>query len=102
MRHDHYDFLVIGSGLAGLAFALKVAPLGRVLVLSKTTLEFSNTEMAQGGIAAVMDQDDSLEKHIQDTLTAGAGLCFEDAVRAVVEQAPTRVHDLIEWGVQFD
>jgi L-aspartate oxidase len=102
MRHDHYDFLVIGSGLAGIAFALKAAAQGRVLVVSKTSLEFSNTEKAQGGIAAVMDQDDSLEKHIQDTLTAGAGLCYEEAVRRVVEQAPTRIHDLIEWGVKFD
>ncbi len=102
MRHKHYDFLVIGSGLAGLAFALKVAQQGRVLVLSKTSLEISNTEMAQGGIAAVMSQDDSLEKHAQDTLTAGAGLCFEPAVRHVVEQAPHRIQDLIEWGVVFD
>ncbi len=102
MRHQHYDFLVIGSGLAGIAFALKVAPLGRVLVLSKSALEVSNTEMAQGGIAAVMSPDDSLEKHIQDTLTAGAGLCFEPAVREVVEQAPDRIRDLIEWGVAFD
>lgn len=94
--------MVIGSGLAGIAFALKVATQGRVLVLSKTNLELSNTEMAQGGIAAVMSQDDSLGQHIQDTLTAGAGLCFEPAVREVVEQAPHRIFDLVEWGVNFD
>jgi L-aspartate oxidase len=99
---QHYDYLVIGSGLAGLAFALKAAKNGRVLILSKTKLEDSNTEMAQGGIAAVMSEDDEVDKHVQDTLTAGAGLCNKEIVRHCVEQAPDRIHDLIEWGVQFD
>ena len=102
--HDHVDFLVIGSGLAGLVFALKAASMGRVLILSKTNLELSNTEKAQGGIAAVMKggPDDSLEKHTQDTLLAGAGLCDETVVRHVVSQASDRIRDLQDWGVQFD
>lgn len=102
MEQEHFDFLVIGSGLAGLAFALKVAHQGRVLILSKTEAELGNSELAQGGIAATMDSSDSVEKHTQDTLMAGAGLCREDVVRHVAEQAPERIHDLIEWGVQFN
>lgn len=99
---SHYDFLVIGSGLAGLSFALKASELGRVCVLSKTQLETGNTEMAQGGIAAVMSKDDSVDQHFQDTLTAGAGLCDPKVVRMVVESAPDRVRELVEWGVPFD
>ena len=98
----HYDFVVVGSGLAGLAFALKAKDMGRVAVLSKTKLETGNTEMAQGGIAAVMSEDDTLDQHIQDTITAGAGLCDPETVTAVVEQGPQRIRDLIRWGVQFD
>ncbi len=103
-QYEHFDFLVIGSGLAGLVFALKAANTGRVLVISKTNLELSNTEKAQGGIAAVMSDvpDDSLEKHTQDTLVAGAGLCDENVVRHVVTQAASRIRDLQDWGVQFD
>ena len=82
---NRYDYLVIGSGLAGLAFALKASEHGKVCVLSKTRLETGNTEMAQGGIAAVMSVEDSLEQHVQDTLVAGAGLCNEKIVRMVVE-----------------
>jgi heterodisulfide reductase subunit A-like polyferredoxin len=78
------DFLVIGSGLAGLAFALKVAEHGRVIILSKAHAPETNTSMAQGGIAAVMGDDDSFESHIKDTLVAGAGLCKESIVRIVV------------------
>jgi L-aspartate oxidase len=96
------DFLVIGSGLAGLAYALKVAEHGRVVILSKTAAPNTNTSMAQGGIAAVMSPDDSFENHIRDTLTAGAGLCHEDVVRSVVEEAPARIEDLLNWGIQFD
>lgn len=102
VKREHFDYLVVGSGLAGLAFALKASSLGRVLVLSKTELENSNTEMAQGGIAAVMSSDDDLDQHVQDTLTAGAGLCDENIVRHCVEQGPERIRDLVEWGVQFD
>jgi L-aspartate oxidase len=96
------DFLVIGSGLAGLSYALKVADRGRVVILSKTAAPATNTSMAQGGIAAVMSPDDSFESHVQDTLQAGAGLCHEDIVRAVVEDAPARIEDLIKWGIKFD
>lgn len=101
MKHE-YDFLVIGSGLAGLAFALKASELGRVCVLSKTRLESGNTEMAQGGIAAVVSKEDSLEQHLQDTLSAGAGLCKPEVVRQVVESGPDRIADLVKWGVAFD
>ena len=97
-----YDVLVIGAGLAGLAYALKVAEKLRVLILSKTHLEGSNTEMAQGGIAAVTASDDDFEQHVSDTLEAGAGLCNESVVRHVVEQGPERIQDLVNWGIQFD
>lgn len=96
------DFLVIGSGLAGLAYALKVADSGHVVILSKTKAQNTNTSMAQGGIAAVMSDDDSFENHIRDTLVAGAGLCHPDVVRAMVEAAPDRVGDLLDWGIRFD
>jgi L-aspartate oxidase len=96
------DFLVVGCGLAGLSYALRVAELGRVVVLAKTAAPATNTSMAQGGIAAVMAPDDSFESHITDTLNAGAGLCHEDIVHAVVETAPARIDDLLKWGVKFD
>lgn len=96
------DFLVIGSGLAGLAFALKVAPRGRVTILSKEKISSANTLYAQGGIAAVISKEDSFDSHIYDTLQAGAGLCRIDAVRNIVEQAPNRIADLLQWGVSFD
>ncbi len=102
MATHRYDILIIGSGLAGLALALKMAPTGKVLILSKATAPDSNSNMAQGGIAAVIGEDDSFESHVQDTLTAGAGLCNERIVRNFVEQAPDRVQDLLNWGVQFD
>lgn len=102
MNTMNYDYLVIGSGLAGLAFALKAAEDGKVLVLSKATVQSTNTAMAQGGIAAVLSESDSFEQHIQDTLSAGAGLCNETVVRRVVEEAPDRIKDLIDWGVHFD
>lgn len=96
------DILVIGSGLAGLALALKLARLGKVTVLAKERAPDSNTAMAQGGIAAVMSAADSFEAHMQDTLTAGAGLCRESVVREVITQAPDRIRDLLNWGVHFD
>jgi L-aspartate oxidase len=99
---ERCDFLVIGSGLAGLSYALKVADRGRVVILSKLDAPKTNTSMAQGGIAAVMSPDDSFENHLNDTLTAGAGLCHEDVVKAVVESAPDRIQDLVDWGIQFD
>lgn len=96
------ECLVIGSGLAGLALALKVADRTKVLLCTKTDLKTTNSAMAQGGIAAVMSEEDSFEQHVQDTLKAGAGLCDVDVVREVVEQGPLRIQDLIAWGVKFD
>lgn len=96
------DVLIIGSGIAGLALALKMAPLGKVVVLAKEKLSDTNSEMSQGGIAAVMSEQDSFESHIQDTLVAGAGLCRTEVVSNYINQAPERIKDLINWGVQFD
>src|SRR5436190_587361 len=95
------DFLVIGSGLAGLMTALKLESAGRVLLVTKGRLEDGATEYAQGGIAAVTHPDDSLESHAADTLRAGGGLCREEAVRTVVAEAPARLRELIELGVRF-
>lgn len=95
------DFLVLGSGIAGLSFAIKASQIGTVAVVTKTNLEESNTNYAQGGIAAVFDPLDSFEYHIQDTLICGAGLSDPEVVRFVVEEGPARIQDLIEWGVEF-
>jgi L-aspartate oxidase len=96
------DFLVIGSGIAGLMFALKAAKKGRVCIVTKSSLEESNTRYAQGGIAAVFREPDNYEKHIRDTLIAGDGFCNEEIVKMVVYEAPERIKDLIELGVSFD
>jgi L-aspartate oxidase len=93
--------LVIGSGVAGLTYALKAARFADVTLITKKEHTESNTNYAQGGIAAVMAADDQPELHIQDTLTAGAGLCHRDAVEQVVREGPDRVRELIEWGAQF-
>ncbi len=97
-----FDFLVLGSGIAGLTFALKAAKVGTVCIVTKKNLEDTNTRYAQGGIASVMYNPDSVEKHIQDTLIAGAGLCNEKVVRMIISEAPHRIKDLIEWGIEFD
>jgi L-aspartate oxidase len=97
----HFDFLVLGSGIAGLCFALKVAPRGRVAIVTKKDSAESNTNYAQGGIAAVTSKEDSFELHVRDTLEAGAGLCKENVVRAIVEEGPARIAELIELGMQF-
>jgi L-aspartate oxidase len=96
------DFLVIGSGIAGLSFAIKAANYGKVCVISKNSLEETNTKYAQGGIAAVTYSPDSFEKHINDTLICGDGFCNRDVVEMVVKEAPLRVKELIDWGVEFD
>ncbi len=96
------DFLVIGSGSAGLIFALKTAPYGKVLVLTKDKMEYTATSFAQGGVAAVMYSPDNYEKHIQDTLKAGAGINDEEIVRITITESTERVKELIEWGTQFD
>lgn len=96
------DFLVIGSGIAGLTFALKAARYGKVTIATKSTIDDSSTRYAQGGIAAVFSEPDNFEKHIRDTLIAGDGICNEEVVRLVVQEAPERIQDLIELGVPFD
>ncbi len=96
------DFLVIGSGIAGLSFALKAAAHGRVCVITKTVLDDCNTNYAQGGIATVMYEPDNFEKHVRDTMVAGAGYCNEEVVRLVVSEAPARIKELIDMGVDFD
>jgi len=96
------DFLVIGSGIAGLTFALKAARFGKVTVVTKSRIDDSSTRYAQGGIAAVFSKPDNFEKHIRDTLIAGDGICNEEVVRLVVQEAPARIKDLIELGVPFD
>ncbi len=101
MSHSS-DFLVVGSGIAGLFFALKAAELGEVTVLAKDSATQTATAMAQGGIASVTSEDDSFENHVRDTLTAGAGLCKKEIVEMCVAQAPARIQDLIKFGVQFD
>lgn len=95
------DFLVIGSGVAGLSFALRAAEKGTVTILTKKERVDSNTNYAQGGIAAVFGPDDSFNLHIQDTLDAGVGLCHRDAVELIVRQGPDRIGDLEQWGVEF-
>lgn len=96
------DFLVIGSGMAGLTFALKAAAHGRVCVVTKAGLADTNTNYAQGGIATVMYPPDNFDKHVRDTMIAGAGYCKEEVVRMVVSEAPERIRELIEMGVEFD
>lgn len=96
------DFLVVGSGLAGLLFALRASESGSVLIVTKGSLESSNTLMAQGGIAAVIDEKDSFKNHVKDTLVSGDGLCNPAVVEMVVQEAPQRIRELIDLGVQFD
>jgi L-aspartate oxidase len=102
MNSTRYDYVVIGSGLAGLTFALKAAAFGRVCVLTKGEVSDSNTSWAQGGIAAAVGEADSWELHEQDTLIAGAGLCDERAVRFLVQNAPEAIQWLIDVGARFD
>lgn len=96
------DFLVIGSGIAGLSFALKAAEHGKVLIVTKSNEDESNTKYAQGGVAVVVDKSDSFEKHIADTLIAGDGLCDEKIVEIVVKEGPERIREIIGYGTNFD
>jgi L-aspartate oxidase len=95
------DFLVIGSGIAGLSFALQAANHGSVAIVTKRDISESATKYAQGGIASVFSAEDSFDAHIEDTMVAGAGICHEDVVRMVVEEGPQTIRNLIEWGVKF-
>jgi L-aspartate oxidase len=100
------DFLVIGSGIAGITYALKVAkdfPDKKVLIITKAQADETNTKYAQGGIAGVTDfEKDSFEKHIEDTLISGDGLCNPKVVEIVVKEGVDRIAELIEWGARFD
>ncbi|PYJ41440.1 MAG: L-aspartate oxidase, partial [Verrucomicrobia bacterium] len=97
-----FDFVVVGSGIAGLSFALKAARNGSVAVITKRKGSDSNTAWAQGGIACVTSGEDSFELHIRDTLDAGAGLCDEQVVRTIVTEGPEAIRKLQEIGVRFD
>jgi len=99
--HIESDFLVIGSGIAGLSYALQAADHGSVAIVTKRDIGESATKYAQGGIASVFSAEDSFEAHIEDTMVAGAGICHEDVVRMVVEEGPQTIRNLIEWGVKF-
>ncbi len=97
------DFLVIGSGIAGLSFALKAAKHGKVLIVTKSNEDESNTKYAQGGVAVVVDKkEDSFEKHIDDTLIAGDDLCDKKVVEIVVKEGPERIREIIDYGTNFD
>ncbi len=95
------DFIVVGSGLAGLTFALKVAEFGSVALITKDAIEESATKYAQGGIASVMAADDSFDLHVADTMEAGRGLCKEEVVRCIIREGPALVRELVELGAQF-
>jgi len=100
--HRFTDLLVIGAGIAGLRAALAIPPNVEVLVVTKDRIDESNSAYAQGGIAGVLAPEDRFENHVEDTLTAGAGLCDREVVEFVVREAPRQIHDLIGWGTQFD
>ncbi len=98
----YVDFLIVGSGIAGLTYALKVAKHGKVCMVTKSKMDDTATSYAQGGIAAVTYNPDSFEKHIQDTLIAGDGLCDEHIVRITISESAERIKELIRWGAKFD
>src|SRR5438034_11549208 len=100
--HFFSDILVIGAGIAGLRAALEIPPSLRVLVVTKDSVQQSSSSFAQGGIAGVLSPEDRFENHIDDTLTAGAGLCDRAIVKLVVREAPDQINDLIAWGTHFD
>lgn len=100
--HHFADVLIIGGGIAGLRAAMEIDPRLSLLVITKDTMEQSNSAYAQGGIASVIDPDDNFQSHVEDTLIAGANLCDRDVVEMVVSEAPPHIRQLIEWGTKFD
>ena len=96
------DFIVIGAGITGVRAAIELAPHGQVAVLTKSKLQDTNTEFAQGGIAVAMGGDDEVGLHFDDTIRAGDGLCDEKTVWTLVEEGPARIQELIDWGTPFD
>ncbi|MDD4859951.1 MAG: FAD-binding protein, partial [Dehalococcoidales bacterium] len=97
-----YDYIIIGSGIAGLYTALLAKEYGSVLIITKGSISECNTKYAQGGIAAAIGRGDSAELHFRDTIAAGDGLCNEESVRILVTEAPDRISDLVHFGVPFD
>ena len=95
------DILIVGSGVAGLSFALKVSNFAKVTLVTKKKSADTATNLAQGGIAAVLSKNDRMDDHVQDTLISGDGLCNSDTVRTVVEEGPGRVRELVDFGVNF-
>lgn len=102
MKEESTDFLVIGSGVAGLRAAIEMAPYGRVLIVTKDVPTESSTEYAQGGVAVALSDEDEVGIHYEDTIRAGDGLCSEEAVKILVEEGPERILELISWGAEFD
>lgn len=102
MKKEFVDFLIIGSGVAGLRAAIELAPYGNVAVVTKDRPAESSTEYAQGGIAVALSDEDEVGIHFEDTLRAGDGLCRESAVKILVEEGPERIRELISWGAEFD
>lgn len=102
MKRHHFDFIIVGSGIAGLSAAKELCSKGRVAVLTKGDIKSGSTQWAQGGIAAAMTPDDTPKFHLEDTLYAGDGLCDEAMVKILVEEGPSRVQDLISLGAEFD
>ena len=100
--HHFADVLIIGGGIAGLRAAMEIDPRLSLLVITKDTMEQSNSAYAQGGIASVIDPEDHFESHVDDTLIAGANLCDREVVEMVVREAPQQIRELIEWGTNFD
>jgi L-aspartate oxidase len=100
--HHFVDVLIIGGGIAGLRAAMEIDPRLSLLVITKDTMEQSNSAFAQGGIASVLGPEDTFDNHVEDTLIAGANLCDRDVVEMVVREAPQHIHQLIEWGTHFD
>src|SRR4030066_816541 len=102
MKNEIVDFLIIGSGVAGLRAAIELAPYGSILIATKDRPRESSTEYAQGGIAVALSDEDEVGIHYEDTIKAGDGLCREDAVKILVEEGPGLILELISWGAEFD